>query len=676
MRPLDHAPLKSPAVAFEEAENEGTNESSNSTMGDIIAARLSRRDLMQGLLAVSVAGAALAPAAVATSPVANAAATPSDATSTFSFEELAVRFDEHHHVAAGYDADVLIRWGDKVLADAPKFEPENLSREAQERQFGYNNDFIGYIPLEGRSDHGLLVVNHEYTNGELMFRVLEDATRENGHFELVTKEMVDVEMAAHGGSVLEVRRHSDGKWHVVENSPYARRITGTTEIAVSGPAAGHARLQTSADPTGARIHGMLNNCAGGITPWGTWLTCEENFNGYFWGKAAADALTPEARALRRYGAPAEWYAWGKFYDRFDVTKEPNEPNRFGWVVEIDPADPKSTPIKRTAMGRFKHEGAANIVNGDGRFVVYQGDDEAYDYVYRFVTDGKIDLENRAANKDLLDHGTLSVARFNADGSGEWLPLVHGQPNSIGQVWLSERFGFKDQAEVLINTRLAADLLGATKMDRPEDVEANPKTGKVYVMLTNNSKRKDDEKSAANPRAKNKFGHIIEITPDGGDHAARTFTWEILIKCGDPAVAEVGALYNPATTENGWFGSPDNCAIDSDGRLWVATDGNSGPKTGRADGIWAVETEGPLRGSARCFFQVPRGAEMCGPCFTPDLETLFLAVQHPAEANEGSDTKQASTFAKPSTRWPDFDPAVPPRPSIVAVTRKGGGKIGA
>jgi secreted PhoX family phosphatase len=468
--------------------------------------------------------------------------------------------------------------------------------------------------------------------------------------------------------VIEITRRG-GKWEVVADSKYARRITADTEMRISGPAAGHALLTTSADPAGTAVRGMLNNCAGGITPWGTWLTCEENFNGYFWGKAAAEPLTDEARALRRYGAPGEWYAWGKFYDRFDVEKEPHEVNRFGWVVEIDPFDPASTPIKRTAMGRFKHEGAGNIINGDGRFVVYQGDDERFDYIYRFVTEAKVDLESRANNKDLLDRGTLSVARFNADGTGEWRPLVHGEGP-----WLSERFGFKDQGDVLIHTRLAADLVGATKMDRPEDVEVSPKTGKVYVMLTFNEKRKPEQVDAANPRAGNRFGHIIEITPDGGDHAAPTFKWEILVKCGDPRVADVGASFNPLTTNDGWFAMPDNCAIDALGRLWVATDGNSPAKTGRADGIWAVETEGARRGTSRCFFQVPRGAEMCGPFFTPDMETLFVAVQHPGESADDDPNAPPATFDHPATRWPDFADGVPPRPSVVAITRKGGGKI--
>ena len=281
--------------------------------------------------------------------------------------------------------------------------------------------------------------------------------------------------------------------------------------------------------------------------------CEENFHGYFWGKLADDH--PEARNLIRYGAPGNWYSWGKWHDRFDITKEPNEANRFGWIVEIDPFIPSSTPSKRTALGRMKHEGANGIINRDGRYVVYTGDDERFDYVYKFVTRGTVDRNNPAANRDLLDDGTLYAARYNADGSGDWLPLVHGQGP------LTEANGFNSQADVLIETRRAADLLGATKMDRPEDVEANPKTNQVYVILTNNTNAQGEQVDAANPRANNRFGHIIEMIPPDGDHAAARFSWEILVKCGDPSVAEVGASFSSATTKDGWFGMPDNCAID-------------------------------------------------------------------------------------------------------------------
>jgi secreted PhoX family phosphatase len=411
---------------------------------------------------------------------------------------------------------------------------------------------------------------------------------------------------------------------------------------------------------------MLNNCAGGMTPWGTWLTCEENFHGYFWG--TLEDTHPEARNYKRYGVAASAYAWGKFHDRFDVIKEPNEANRFGWIVEIDAFDPASVPRKRTALGRFKHEGAAGIINKDGRYVVYSGDDERFDYVYRFVTQARVDIGNRAANRDILDDGTLSVARYDADGTVIWLPLVHGQGP------LTAANGFQSQADVVIEARRAADLVGATKMDRPEDVEANPKNNKVYVILTNNTRRKAEQIDAANPRPDSRFGHIIEMTPPDGNHAADKFTWEILVKCGDPSIAAVGATFSSDTTRNGWFGMPDNLAFDADGRLWIATDGNSGYKTGRADGLWGLETEGESRGTSRHFYRVPMGAELCGPEFTPDGETLFVAVQHPGERDEDDPKAEPATFEKPASRWPDFKDNMPPRPSIVVITKQGGGKI--
>jgi secreted PhoX family phosphatase len=240
--------------------------------------------------------------------------------------------------------------------------------------------------------------------------------------------------------------------------------------------------------------------------------------------------------------------------------------------------------------------------------------------------------------------------------------------------LTEANGFRSQADVVIEARRAADLLGATKMDRPEDVDANPKTDKVYVMLTNNSRRTAEQVNPANPRANNRFGHIIEMIPDGRDHASEKFVWEILVKCGDPSIAEVGATFSSATTEDGWFGMPDNCAVDNMGRLWIATDGNQPSRTGRSDGLWAMETEGEARRTSKHFFRGPSGGEICGPCFTPDDETLFLAIQHPGEADDDDPNAKPASYEEPSTRWPDFNPAMPPRPSIVVVTKRGGGKI--
>jgi secreted PhoX family phosphatase len=643
----------------EAEEDVGRNPSDNPTMGDVINRRFSRRGFLGGSLAVAAIGSTVSPLALMIADEARA-----EGTSAFSFTEVEAGVDETHHVAKGYDADVLLRWGDKVFADSPDFDPMNQTPESQLRQFGYNNDYVGFVPLDETGDHGLLVVNHEYTNAELMFpnwaTIGKDGEGKDkvmmGEF---TRDLVDIEMAAHGGTVIEIRKQ-DGKWVPVLDGKMNRRLHVGTEMMLTGPAAGHDRLKTNADPSGTKVFGTLNNCAGGVTPWGTWLMAEENFHGYFRGDLPEGHR--ETENYKRYGAPAGWYNWGQHHDRFDVSREPNEPNRFGWVVEVDPMDPNSVPKKRTALGRVKHEGAESVLNKDGRVVFYCGDDERFDYVYKFVTAAKYNPDDRAANMDLLDDGTLYVARFNEDGTVDWMPLVQGEGP------LTTDNGFASQADVVIEARRAGDLLGATKMDRPEDVQPNAKTGKVYCMLTNNTRRKEGDGNPANPRANNAFGHIIEITETDGDFASTRSTWEILLKCGDPSIADVGASFSSATTADGWFGMPDNCAIDTDGRLWVSTDGNSAKKTGRADGLWAVDTEGAARSTSKLFFRVPVGAEMCGPLFDPKGETVFLAVQHPGD--EG-----LATFEQPATRWPDFKDDMPVRPAVVAVTKQGGGKIG-
>ncbi|MBE7638187.1 DUF839 domain-containing protein [Sneathiella sp. P13V-1] len=660
--------IQTRAYLMEASEDQASNSSANPTMGDVINARMGRRDALKGMLAVTALGSVSGIAgSVLTAIDAEAA---HHAKATFKFTEISHGVDEKHHVAPGHDADILLRWGDALFEDSPAFDPANQSKTSQEKQFGYNNDFVGFIPLNEAADHGLLCVNHEYTNEELMFPGLGRQDRDK-KFANMTKDIVDVEMAAHGGTVVEIKR-SGGKWAPVLSSKYNRRITATTEMAISGPVAGNALVKTNADASGTKVLGTINNCAGGITPWGTYLMAEENFNGYFWNKEAAMSH-PNADMLKRYGAPGQWYNWGAYYDRFDVAKEPNEVHRFGWIVEVDPMDPTSTPKKRTALGRFKHEGAETIINKDGRIVVYTGDDERGDYLYKFVSKGKYDPNNRAANMDLLDEGTLYVARFNADGSLDWLPLTHGENG------LTTANGFADQAAVLVFARKASDVLGATKMDRPEDVQPNPKTNKVYVCLTNNKYRGERHPlDAANPRAKNPFGHIVEITPAGDDHGAMKSTWDILVQGGNPAKPEQGAVFNKATSENGWFGSPDNAAVDGQGRLWITTDqGSAWPKTGTADGVWAMETEGELRGTGKMFFRVPVGAEMCGPCFNPDDTAFFVAVQHPASdgAKAFPGFERNSTFEDPATRWPDFKPGIPPRPSVVVISKKGGGVVG-
>ncbi|MBZ9890194.1 PhoX family phosphatase [Mesorhizobium sp. BR1-1-3] len=662
--------LRSPDTRFrtsllEENDGPAINASDNRTMGEIIAARFSRRGFLKGSLAVSAIAATVSPLALISADEARAAEG-----SAFTFDELEAGIDDKHHVAPGYDADVLLRWGDPLFADSPDFDPTKQSAEAQAKQFGYNNDYVGYIPIDGSAEHGLLVVNHEYTNPHLMFpgivKIVEKDGKKSAEVAPLSKEQVDVEMAAHGGTIVEIRKAS-GKWQVVRDGKLNRRITSNTEMALSGPVAGHDRVKTNADPSGTKVFGTFNNCAGGVTPWGTYVMAEENIHGYFSGELPEGHK--EAANYKRLGIPEGAYEWAAHYERFDLAKEPNEANRFGWIVEVDVNDPTSTPRKRTAMGRFKHEGAESIVARDGRVVFYLGDDERFDYVYKFVTKAAFDPNDHAANRDLLDDGTLHVARFAEDGTVEWLPIVFGQGP------LTAENGFTGQADVLIETRRAADLLGATKMDRPEDIQPNAVNGKVYVMLTNNSKRKADQVDAANPRAENAFGHIIEIAEDGGDFTAAKGKWEVLLKCGDPAVADVGATFSTATTANGWFGMPDNCAVDSAGRLWVATDGQGPKATGRTDGLWAVDTEGAARATSKLFFRVPIGAEMCGPLFAPDDQTAFVAVQHPGDGGEDWEAfGRPSYYEDLSTRWPDFKPDMPVRPSVVAITRQGGGKI--
>jgi secreted PhoX family phosphatase len=377
-------------------------------------------------------------------------------------------------VPAGYRHSVLLRWGDPIFPSAPEFDPTAQTAAKQALQFGYDNDFIGFMPLpmgSGSSSRGLLGVNHENAR-ELMWPGWD------GKRESKTQEMVETEIAAHGFTVVEIARAADGQWSVVKASPYNRRITGATPMAIRGPAVGHVLMRTKADPAGVQVLGTLNNCAGGVTPWGTVLTGEENIQIYFRGKLDVVQDAGLQALHKRYGIGTDrgrYITWGRDHDRFDLAKEPNEPNRFGWVVEIDPYDAGSTPVKHTALGRMAHEGATVIMAKDGRPVVYMGDDARFEYLYKFVAARRVDPQNRRANLGLLDSGTLYVARFRDDGTGEWLPLVHGQGP------LTEANGLRSQAEVVIGARRAADLVGATKMDRPEDVEPNWRTGKVYAV---------------------------------------------------------------------------------------------------------------------------------------------------------------------------------------------------
>lgn len=637
------------------ADHQCSNPMLAPTIGDVALARFNRREALRGLTAV----AALATLA----PLGTVGFSGEVTAATLDFREVPHGNTETHAVAEGYEAQTLIRWGDPLESGAPVFDPVAQTAEKQAKQWGYNNDYVGWMPLPGDAGgagRGLLCVNFEYTDTHLMFPGLKD-----GELDKVTKEQCAIEMAAHGHGIVEIRRDdASNSWQVVADSRFNRRITAlATECRFSGPAAGHARLKTNSDPTGTKVVGTLNNCAGGKTPWGTVLIAEENFNLYFGGDPEK---TSEARNLKRLGfKPVPRHAWYRYYERFNVEKDTNEANKFGWMVEVDPYDPLSVPVKRTALGRFKHEGATTVLNRDGRVVAYSGDDERFDYIYRYVSEGRFDPTAGKANGDLLDKGTLAVARFHDDGRLTWLPLVFGQGP------LTADNGFVSQADVLIETRRAADLLGATPMDRPEDVETNPASGIVYVALTFNEKREAGKIDGVNPRGPNPHGHIIELVPPGGsaserDHAAAEYRWEIFLKAGNPAKAEDAAHYGEGVTENGWLSAPDNVAFDKQGRIWIATDGM--PRFGVADGAYVAETQGPDRARTRHFYRTPLGAELCGPELNSDDTAYFAAVQHPGDT-------PGSTFDAPSTRWPDFQPGMPPRPSVQVIVRRGGGVVG-
>ena len=479
------------------------------------------------------------------------------AAGSLGFKAIAGSRADEIRVAENYTSQVVIRWGDALLPGARPVDTSGLaggtlfvpgSAAAQERQFGYNCDAIAFYPLDRDGRSGILCVNNEYTNDELMFpgRIglgregadrLADWSRRN-------PEAAQVGIAAHGVSLLEVRLDS-GEWRPNAGSRHARRITGGSPVEITGPARGHDLLRTHADPRGTTALGTLANCAGGRTPWGTYLTAEENLDDYFGGYRSycgSDAADARVVAAHRRLPLLELshHGWEHTVARFDVRREPLEALRFGWIVEIDPYDPRAPARKRTALGRFSHEGASCALARDGRVAVYSGDDDKFEYLYKFVSRDQCDPRRREANRDLLDHGTLYVARFDADGSGEWLPLVHGQGPLV------ESCRFRDQGELLIKAREAADLVGATPMDRPEDVEAAPATG-AFSSRSRRTTTARSSRIAVPPTGAWSISasmRRIPVRPTGsatssrsveheGDVAARRFRWNVFLLAGDP-----------------------------------------------------------------------------------------------------------------------------------------------
>ncbi len=648
-----------------------TTNNLSETFEEVVARRIERRSFLKGMLAalpVALAAGGEIPGQQQQrgSAVAQSALDVTGGASNLTFNPISLERADAVRVPQNYVSNTLLRWGDPILPGAPAFDLSNQTKQSQSQQFGYNCDFVCYFPLEvtfplksgeavPRTGRGILTVNHEYVNPELMFPGYNAASP--------TQAQAEVTIAAHGLSVVEIRRDNNGNWAYVQNSAYNRRLTGETMMELTGPAAGDDWLKTSGDPTGRQVLGMFNNCGGGFTPWGTLLTAEENFNQYFANRSQIADSDPRKAVHTRYGltAGASELKWETFFPRFNLATEPNEAFRFGWVVEIDPYDPNWVPKKRTALGRFKHEAATVTKAADNRAVVYTGDDERFDYMYKFVSANRISA-NREENFDILDSGTLYVAKFNDDGTGVWIPLVAGQGALAG--WT--------QAQVLINTRGAGDAVGATKMDRPEDIERNPVNGKVYAAFTNNTQRGTTGRpgpDAANPRAVNRHGHIIEILENDNDAGATVFTWEIFMLCGDPRNAGDQTYFaglNPVTARRfvSPLSCPDNISFDTAGNLWIATDGMPSNLPGN-DGIFAVATEGGERGIVKQFLSSVIGCETASLFIAQDDRTMFVSIQHPGEG---------STVANPSSRFPDYNPSLPPRPSVIAITKTGGSPI--
>lgn len=622
---------------------------------EILRRRLARRAILKG-------GAAMAASAVLPLSLAGCAAGAMRRGGIPGFASVPASTADAVVVPPGYRTSVLYAWGDPVgaVAGSPAFRHDASDSAAdQALQAGMHHDGIHYFPLPAGSDsstHGLLAMNHEYT---------DDGLLHPGGVADWSAEKVLKSQNAHGASVIEVRL-AGGRWEVVRPSRYARRITARTPMRISGPAAGAEAMRTSADPAGTQVLGTINNCAHGHTPWGTYLTCEENWDFYFVHPGGGMSADQRRNGIREKG---RGYRWEEHDERFDCRRHPNEPNRFGWVVEFDPYDPASTPVKRTALGRFGHEGAWCTTAGDGRLVVYMGDDRAFEYIYKFVSRDRWRGGDRGANRDLLDHGTLFAAKFHEDGTGEWVPLTWGTGR------LTPANGFRDQADVLVRTRAAGDALGATKMDRPEWIAVHPGSKEVYCTLTNNTNRGSPRipgLNAANPRAGNVFGHIIRWRESGGDPAAARFDWDIYALAGDPSHPDPAKRGN---VRGDAYGSPDGLWFDDGGLLWIQTDVSTSTLN---KGDYARLGNNQMlasdihTGETRRFLVGPIGCEVTGVVATPDGTSMFVNIQHPGEApNERSDPGNPKAFSS----WPDGASGGRPRSATVVIRKDDGGIIG-
>jgi secreted PhoX family phosphatase len=619
----------------------------------------------------------------------------------------------------GYRWRPLIGWGDALFDTvSPRADLDAMTRAEQEQRFGQNNDMLALFAAEYAfpppKDQArmILCANNEYISAELTYPGMAQPS--------FTPAQIEALYAAVGVSIVEIERTAEG-WRALRNSAPGRgrnrRITPFTPVRFSGPAARHPWIVAAAQvvnaaepdrgataPADAVRCGTLANCAGGLTPWGTYLSAEEGFSTFFFGSDndLRDARRDDALALDAgsFSYPSAALPAELTPRQFRIAENPHGPSLYGWVTEIDPYDAHSTPKKRTALGRKENECATTALAHDGRVVVYMGDDRRDEHVYKFVSRGRFDPANRAANMDLLDDGQLYCAQFLDNGEGRWLALTVEAANAAA-VEQDSPIRFRDEGDLLMRVRDAARLMGATPMDRPEDVEALCDAnwrglGPVLIVCTNNSERGFErpgnprrESEQPNSAQSNLAGHILRIDEAGGDSAAGRFTWDVFAMGGDPgadrltAPTRAGAPAHVSTRIGGVqtvsgdrFACPDNIFIDSTHRVWIATDGSDAVFGDCNDSVLMTPVGAEAPRPMKRFLVGPVGAEVCGPLMAPDERAFFCAIQHPgANTVDGVDYAQLRwNGASPASHFPDGGNAWP-RSSVIVVTREDGGRIG-
>lgn len=651
-----------------DAEREAfCNFSENRAFTEVLDAhQRQRRAVLKGSLGLAAAG--FLGAGLAGCGDASRASPPRPGVSHMGFRAISVSRADTVKLPIGYQSQVFAPWGTPVKPGAAAYRAEGNTGAEQEDQVGSHHDGMHFFPLDATAEssvEGLLVMNHEYVNAAILHAKGPSLT------DTRPADEVRKEMAAHGLSILHIARGPTGEWQLVQDSVYNRRITAATPMDIRGPVRGHPKMATRFSPRGESTRGTINNCASGITPWNTFLTAEENWAGYFINRDQ-----PQPREQNRYGVARERsrYDWERsdsqdeLCQRFDASAREespeldyrNEPNHFGWLVEIDPFDPQNVPQKRSALGRFAHEGVVFAKAREGKpLVCYSGDDARHEYIYKFVSARPYAA---GAKSELLDEGRLYAARFEDDGSGHWLPLDIEDPEFRSRA-AQAGVSFEDQADVLLNTRLAADVAGATKMDRPEWGAIHPNEGTVYFTLTNNDERKPGDENAANPRANNTAGHIIRWRETRGDHAALDFSWDIFLLAGDVGTATASS--QRVLTEDNHLASPDGLWFDPRGLLWIQTDLAGDLRRKGPFGNNQMLVADPASGEMKRFLVGPVECEITGITATPDMRTLFINVQHPGESSKPE---------KFTSHWPDGGDRRP-RSATLIISKADGGLIG-